>query len=116
MPAAELRLHVVRVLVLEKVPVPASSFVRVVSLHIRRLELMVMRGLLDRLLERGRQRPVGGLVAAIPKPFRTAWIPRTPSCWASRSPSSTGCSATTRPTPTGRSPGSASTSRSRTST
>jgi hypothetical protein len=58
MPAAELRLYVVRVLVLEKVPVPASSFVRVVSLHIRRLELMVMRGLLDRLLERGRQRPV----------------------------------------------------------
>ncbi|MEU0883865.1 FAD-dependent monooxygenase [Lentzea sp. NPDC005914] len=66
--AAELRLHDVRVLVLDKEPEPASSFVRVVSLHIRSLELMAMRGLLDRLLERGRQRPVGGLFAAIPKP------------------------------------------------
>ncbi len=66
--AAELRLHDVRVLVLEKEPEPASSFVRVVSLHIRSLELMAMRGLLDRLLERGRRRPVGGVFAAIPQP------------------------------------------------
>ena len=29
---------------------------------------MAMRGLLDRILERGRQRPVGGIFAAIPKP------------------------------------------------
>ncbi|MGK3207137.1 FAD-dependent oxidoreductase [Amycolatopsis sp. MEPSY49] len=66
--AAELRLHDVRVLVLEKEPEPASSFARVVSLHVRSLELMAMRGLLDRLLERGRRRPVGGVFAAIPKP------------------------------------------------
>lgn len=66
--AAELRLHDVRVLVLEKETGHASSFVRIVSLHIRSLELMAMRGLLDRLLERGRQRPVGGIFAAIPKP------------------------------------------------
>ncbi|SEF20994.1 2-polyprenyl-6-methoxyphenol hydroxylase [Amycolatopsis pretoriensis] len=66
--AAELRLHDVRVLVLDKEPEPASSFVRVVSLHVRSLELMAMRGLLDRLLEHGRQRPVGGVFAAIPKP------------------------------------------------
>ncbi|HUQ59228.1 FAD-dependent monooxygenase [Lentzea sp.] len=66
--AAELRLHDVRVLVLEKEARPASSFVRIVSLHIRSLELMAMRGLLDRLLERGRQRPVGGSFAGIPKP------------------------------------------------
>ncbi|WP_433193646.1 rifampin monooxygenase [Nocardia sp. CA-107356] len=65
--AAELRLHDVRVLVLEKEPEP-GSFVRVVSLHIRSIELMAMRGLLDRILERGRQRPVGGIFAAIPKP------------------------------------------------
>ncbi|NEW36876.1 monooxygenase, partial [Nocardia cyriacigeorgica] len=63
-----LRLHDVRVLVLEKETEPASSMVRVVSLHIRSLELMAMRGLLDRLLERGRQRPVGGIFAAIPAP------------------------------------------------
>ena len=62
--AAELRLHDVRVLVLEKATEPAS-FVRIVSLHIRSLELMAMRGLLDRLLRHGRQRPVGGIFAAI---------------------------------------------------
>ncbi|RZS43251.1 2-polyprenyl-6-methoxyphenol hydroxylase-like FAD-dependent oxidoreductase [Herbihabitans rhizosphaerae] len=66
--AAELRLHDVRVLVLEKEPEPVSSFVRIVSLHIRSIELMAMRGLLGRFLERGRQRPVGGIFAAIPKP------------------------------------------------
>ncbi len=65
--AAELRLHDVRVLVVEKETEPVS-FVRVVSLHVRSLELMAMRGLLDRLLERGRQRPVGGIFAGIPKP------------------------------------------------
>ena len=65
--AAELRLHDVRVLVLEKETEPVP-FVRIVSLHVRSLELMAMRGLLDRLLERGRQRPVGGIFAGIPKP------------------------------------------------
>ncbi len=65
--AAELRRHDVRVLVLEQDTEPAS-FVRIVGLHIRSLELMAMRGLLDRLLEHGRQRPAGGFFAAIPKP------------------------------------------------
>jgi 2-polyprenyl-6-methoxyphenol hydroxylase-like FAD-dependent oxidoreductase len=65
--AAELRLHDVRVLVLEKETEP-KSFVRIVSLHIRSLELMAMRGLLDRLLAHGRRRPVGGIFAAITKP------------------------------------------------
>lgn len=65
--AAELRLHDVRVLVLEKETEPVS-FVRANGLHIRSIELMAMRGLLDRFLERGRQRPVGGIFAAITKP------------------------------------------------
>jgi 2-polyprenyl-6-methoxyphenol hydroxylase-like FAD-dependent oxidoreductase len=65
--AAELRLHDVRVLVLEKDTEPAS-FVRIVSLHIRSLELMAMRGLLDALLDHGRRRPTGGFFAAINKP------------------------------------------------
>ncbi|GAA2986720.1 rifampin monooxygenase [Streptosporangium longisporum] len=65
--AAELRLHDVRVLVLEKDTEPAS-FVRIVGLHIRSLELMAMRGLLDRVLPHGRRRPAGGFFAAIPKP------------------------------------------------
>ncbi|MFI5695074.1 FAD-dependent monooxygenase [Kribbella sp. NPDC051586] len=65
--AAELRLHDLRVLVLEKETEP-PSYVRIVGLHIRSLELMAMRGLLDRLLERGRRRPAGGFFAAIPAP------------------------------------------------
>jgi rifampicin monooxygenase len=65
--AAELRLHDVRVLVLEKDTEPVS-FVRIVGLHIRSLEVMAMRGLLERLLEHGRQRPAAGFFAAIPKP------------------------------------------------
>jgi 2-polyprenyl-6-methoxyphenol hydroxylase-like FAD-dependent oxidoreductase len=65
--AAELRLHDVRVLVLEQETAP-KSFVRIVGLHIRSLELMAMRGLLDRILEHGRPRPAGGFFAAINKP------------------------------------------------
>jgi 2-polyprenyl-6-methoxyphenol hydroxylase-like FAD-dependent oxidoreductase len=65
--AAELRLHEVRVLVLEKETEPVS-FVRIVGLHVRTLELLAMRGLLERILERGRQRPAGSYFAAIDKP------------------------------------------------
>ncbi|RRR72902.1 FAD-dependent monooxygenase [Streptomyces sp. RP5T] len=65
--AAELRLHDVRVLVLEREAEPASS-VRIVGLHMRSLELMDMRGLLDRVREHGRQRPARGFFAAIDKP------------------------------------------------
>src|SRR6185437_5638935 len=65
--AAELRLHDVRVLILEQDTEPVS-FVRIVGLHIRSLELMAMRGLLDRMLEHGRKRPAGGFFAAINKP------------------------------------------------
>ncbi|MDT0342667.1 rifampin monooxygenase [Streptomyces litchfieldiae] len=65
--AAELRLHGVRVLVLEKETEPVS-FVRIVGLHIRSIELMAMRGLLDRILEHGRRRPAAGFFAAIAKP------------------------------------------------
>src|SRR5215211_3616424 len=65
--AAELRLHDVRVLVLEKETEPVS-FVRIVGLHVRSIELMAMRGLLERILGQGRQRPAGGFFAAINKP------------------------------------------------
>jgi 2-polyprenyl-6-methoxyphenol hydroxylase-like FAD-dependent oxidoreductase len=66
--AAELRLHGVRVLLLEKETEP-PSFVRIVGLHIRSLEQLAMRGLLDRLLEHGRRRPAAGFFAAIDKPL-----------------------------------------------
>lgn len=65
--AAELRLHDVRVLVLEKETEPVS-FVRIVGLHIRSIELMAMRGLLERIVERARRRPAAGFFAAINKP------------------------------------------------
>ncbi|WP_020494964.1 FAD-dependent monooxygenase [Sciscionella marina] len=65
--AAELRRHDVRVLVLERETEPVS-FARLVGLHIRSLELLAMRGLLERVREHGRQRPAGGFFAAIPKP------------------------------------------------
>ncbi|WP_067885440.1 rifampin monooxygenase [Nocardia vaccinii] len=65
--AAELRLHDVRVLVVEAEPEPVP-FVRALGLHIRSIEVMAMRGLLDRFLERGKQHPVGGFFAAITRP------------------------------------------------
>lgn len=65
--AAELRLHDVRVLVLEQDTEPAS-YVRIVGLHIRTIELMAMRGLLERIAARGRRRPAAGFFAAISKP------------------------------------------------
>ncbi len=65
--AAELRLHDVHVLVLEKDTEPASS-ARIVGLHIRSLEVLAMRGLLDRIRAHGRRRPATGFFAAIGKP------------------------------------------------
>ncbi|MEU6564381.1 FAD-dependent monooxygenase [Nocardia nova] len=65
--AAELRLHDVRVLVLERELEPEAG-VRILGLHVRSLELLAMRGLLDRFLEQGRRRPVGGSFAAIAAP------------------------------------------------
>jgi len=61
--AAELRLHDVRVLVVEDELEPVS-FIRIVALHIRSSELMAMRGLLEPIRERARQRPAGGVFAA----------------------------------------------------
>ena len=65
--AAELALHEVRVLVLEKETAP-SPVVRSLGLHARSIEVMDQRGLLGRFLELGQQYPVGGFFAAIPKP------------------------------------------------
>jgi rifampicin monooxygenase len=65
--AAELRLHGVRVLVLERDEAPAP-YVRSLGLHVRSIEVMDQRGLLERFLAHGRRYPVGGFFAAIPKP------------------------------------------------
>src|SRR5689334_22723292 len=65
--AAELRLHGVDVLVLEKEPQPAA-YVKALGLHVRSIELMDQRGLLERFLDNGRRSPVGGFFAGITKP------------------------------------------------
>ncbi|WP_327297036.1 MULTISPECIES: rifampin monooxygenase [unclassified Streptomyces] len=65
--AAELRLHGVQVLVLEKEPEPAR-YVRSLGLHARSIEVMDQRGLLERFLAEGKKYPLGGFFAAIRKP------------------------------------------------
>ncbi|MET7425168.1 rifampin monooxygenase [Dactylosporangium sp. NPDC005555] len=65
--AAELRLHGVGVVVLEKDAEPLAH-VRSLGLHVRSIEVMDQRGLLERFLERGRKHPVGGSFAGIVKP------------------------------------------------
>ncbi|MDO0917712.1 rifampin monooxygenase [Streptomyces sp. DT2A-34] len=66
--AGELRLHGVHVLVLEKAPEP-PAYVRALGLHVRSIEVMDQRGLLERFLAHGRQYKVGGFFAAIEKPW-----------------------------------------------
>ena len=65
--AAELRLHGVHVLVLEKETEP-TRVVRALGLHARSVEVMDQRGLLERFLALGTQYPLGGFFAAIPQP------------------------------------------------
>jgi 2-polyprenyl-6-methoxyphenol hydroxylase-like FAD-dependent oxidoreductase len=68
--AAELRLHDVQVLVLERLEEP-SPIVRALGLHARTAEVMDQRGLLDRFLELGTKYPIGGqygFFAGITKP------------------------------------------------
>jgi 2-polyprenyl-6-methoxyphenol hydroxylase-like FAD-dependent oxidoreductase len=64
--ACELRLHGVDVIVLEKDATP-TMVVRALGLHVRSIEVMDQRGLLERFLAHGRQYPVGGFVG-IQKP------------------------------------------------
>ncbi len=66
--AAELRLHGVRVLVLEKEAEP-TKVVRALGLHVRSIEMMDQRGLLERFLALGKQYRVGGFIAGIEKPW-----------------------------------------------
>ncbi|TDD58747.1 rifampin monooxygenase, partial [Actinomadura darangshiensis] len=65
--AAELRLHGVHVLVLEKEAKPVE-FVRALGMHARSIEVMDQRGILERFLAHGKKYPLGGFFAGIPKP------------------------------------------------
>ncbi|MDN0201201.1 rifampin monooxygenase [Streptomyces sp. S.PNR 29] len=64
--AAELRLHGVDVCVLEKAAEP-TGVVRALGLHVRSIEVMDQRGLLERFLALGRKYEVGGFFAGISK-------------------------------------------------
>jgi 2-polyprenyl-6-methoxyphenol hydroxylase-like FAD-dependent oxidoreductase len=65
--AGELRLHGVHVVVLEKEEEP-SGHARALGLHVRSIEVMDQRGLLERFLALGRQYPLAGSFAGIRKP------------------------------------------------
>ncbi|MFG1688156.1 rifampin monooxygenase [Nonomuraea sp. NPDC049269] len=65
--ASELRLHGVHALVLEKDTEP-TGYVRALGLHIRSIEVMDQRGLLERFLALGKQFTGGGF-AGIAKPW-----------------------------------------------
>ncbi|MFK3734493.1 rifampin monooxygenase [Streptomyces sp. NPDC088090] len=62
--ASELRLWGLRPLVLEKAAEP-SGHSRALGLHVRSIEVMDQRGLLDRFLARGQQYRVGGFFAGL---------------------------------------------------
>src|SRR3984893_6082897 len=65
--ASELRLHGVHVVVLERETEP-NVHARALGLHVRSIEIMDQRGLLERFLARGSQYPVVGFFAGITKP------------------------------------------------
>ncbi|MFB9542556.1 rifampin monooxygenase [Micromonospora sagamiensis] len=65
--ASELRLHGVHALVVEREAEPPRN-VRALGLHVRSIEVMDQRGLLERFLAHGQQHPVGGFFAGIVKP------------------------------------------------
>jgi 2-polyprenyl-6-methoxyphenol hydroxylase-like FAD-dependent oxidoreductase len=65
--ACELRLHGVRVIVLEREAEPAA-YVRALGLHVRSIEVMDQRGLLERFLAAGQRHPLSGFFAGIRKP------------------------------------------------
>ena len=69
--ASELRLHGIDVLVAEKETAP-SKHVRSLGLHVRSIEIMDQRGLLERFLSEGTKYPGAGHFAAIEKPWPDA--------------------------------------------
>jgi rifampicin monooxygenase len=66
--AGELRLHGVHVVVLEKAVEP-TKVVRSLGLHVRSIEVMDQRGLLEQFLEVGKQHRLGGYFAGIDVPW-----------------------------------------------
>lgn len=65
--ARELRLHGVQVLVLDKEPEP-TKVVRATGLHVRSIEVLDQRGLVEPYLAQGTQYPIAGLFVGITRP------------------------------------------------
>ncbi|HLI05276.1 MAG TPA: rifampin monooxygenase [Ktedonobacteraceae bacterium] len=65
--ASELRLHGVRVVVLERETEPNAQ-ARALGLHVRSIEIMDQRGLLERFLALGKQYPLNSSFAGITRP------------------------------------------------
>ncbi|MEV5966959.1 rifampin monooxygenase [Kribbella sp. NPDC051952] len=65
--AIELRLRGVQVVVLERDPAP-TGHVRALGIHVRTIEMMDQRGLLEQFLANGQQYPMDGHFAGIPAP------------------------------------------------
>ncbi|GAB3617887.1 rifampin monooxygenase [Okibacterium endophyticum] len=65
--AAELTLHGVDAVVLERDPEP-TRVVRSLGLHARSIEMLAQRGIADRFLDAGQTYPLGGHFAGIQKP------------------------------------------------
>jgi 2-polyprenyl-6-methoxyphenol hydroxylase-like FAD-dependent oxidoreductase len=66
--AGELRLHGLHALVLEKEAAP-TGHARALGLHVRSIEVMDQRGLLERFLAHGMKYAVGDFFAGIDKPW-----------------------------------------------
>ncbi|WP_062355255.1 rifampin monooxygenase [Herbidospora yilanensis] len=66
--AAELRLHGVEAVVVERLAEPVTHS-KALGLHVRSLEIMDQRGLLDRFLAHGQQYPLTSHFAGIVKPW-----------------------------------------------
>lgn len=65
--AIELRLRGIRTVIVEKQTEP-TTFIRALGLHVRSIEIMDQRGMLDRFLELGTTYPLGGFFAGISTP------------------------------------------------
>lgn len=89
--AAELRLHGVHVVVVDREPAP-TPVVRALGLHVRSIEVMDQRGLLERFLEHGRQYRSGVSSPVSPPPGPSGWTPRIRTFSASRRPLRIVCS------------------------
>ncbi|WP_217996396.1 FAD-dependent oxidoreductase [Granulicoccus phenolivorans] len=84
------------VLVLERDPEPPQE-VRALGLHVRSIEILDQRGLLERALAEGTTYPLTGIFAGESRArLPRTWIPRTATSSAFRSHGWNGCSMTMR--------------------